>query len=70
LFEPYLKSVLFAVEFVDEPEPAEDGGRVLRVIEDLLPQRIRRQVSHEVVQEPQRRTTGRVIWQISFIDNK
>ena len=55
---------LFSAESLDEPELAEDGGRLLRDSEALLPQRVRRQVPHEVLQEPQGRTSSKILKQI------
>ena len=59
LLEPNL--ILFAsAEPADQSELAQDRGRILRAAEDVLPQRLRRQVSDEVLQESQGRTPGNV----------
>ena len=51
-------SIFVPVKLVDKPELTQSGGRVLRAAEDVLPKCLRRQVSHEILQKPQRWTTG------------
>ena len=45
-------------EHPHQQQPARRGDRVLRDLEDLLPQHIRREVLDEVLQEPEGRAPG------------
>ena len=45
-------------EHPHQQQPARRGDRVLRDLEDLLPQHIRRKVLDEVLQEPEGRSPG------------